>query len=105
MVSPRQPHLDERTMQFVRDEMLRSEEGSPLIEVSEAGLVSVVMDSRFQVRAISLYSVQIGTPETARLEQALVTAINQAMVEVIKREAERLTRALDQASSYAGPKG
>jgi DNA-binding protein YbaB len=105
MVLPRQPLLDDSTMQFVRDEMLRSfaEDGYPPIEVSEADLVSVVMDARFQVRTITLTGVPIGTEEVARLERALVTAMNRANHEVIRHSADRLSRALDQARSYAGP--
>jgi hypothetical protein len=100
MVLSHQPHLDESTFPVVREEMLRffADDGYPPVEVSQADLVSVVMDARFQVRAISLYGVKLGPDETVRLEQALVTAINQAIGEVTTRNAERLTRALGQAS-------
>jgi len=104
MVLPRRPHLDARTMEFVRAEMLRSfADDAPLIEVSESEFVSVVMDMQLQVRAISLHGAQIRPAEAARLEQALISAINQAMAEVARRSAERLALALDQAASYIGP--
>jgi hypothetical protein len=100
---PRSPHLDESARQFVRDEMKRSfARDYPPIEVSEADLVSVVMDERFQIRAVSLRNTTIGTKETAEIEQALLKAFNKAVAEVIRRSAARLTRAIEEASSYVG---
>jgi DNA-binding protein YbaB len=105
MVLPHRSYPDANTMRFVRDEMLRSfaQDTYPPIEVSEADLVSVVMDARFQVRTITIHCAQIGRAEATRLEHALVSAINQAISDVTRRNAQRLTRALDQASSYSGP--
>jgi DNA-binding protein YbaB len=100
----RSPHLNESAMQFVRDEMKRSfARDYPPIEVSEADLVSVVMDERFQVHAISLRNTAIGTKEAAKIEQALLNAFNKAVAEVTKRSAERLTRAIEEAGTYVAP--
>ncbi len=81
--------------------MLRffADDGSPPVEVSRDDRVAVVMDARFQVRAISLYGTKLEPAEVARLERALITAMNSAIGEVTRRSAERLQRALGQASS------
>lgn len=91
------PRLDPSKLVLVRDEMLRffAEDDRPPIEVSEAGLVSVTMDARFQVRAVSLYGAW--TADAPVLEGAIVVAINKAIAEVTRRNAERLSLAVAQA--------
>ena len=97
-MNPHQP--DEKTLQKIQQDMLRSfaEEGYPPIEVSADGLVSVTMADRFQVSSVTLHSVKLEPDETVRLEQALVTAINNAIQEVAKRNAERLAQFIDKAN-------
>lgn len=92
------PRLDPSKLVLVRDEMLRffAEDDRPPIEVSESGLVTVTMDARFQVRAVSLYGAWAGA-EARVLEGAIVVAINKAIAEVTRRNAERLSLAVAQA--------
>lgn len=89
--------LDPSKLVIIRDEMLRffAEDDCTPIEVSEAGLVSVTMDARFQVRAVSLYGAW--TADAPVLEGAIVDAINKAIAEVTRRSAERLSLAVAQA--------
>jgi DNA-binding protein YbaB len=102
----RSPHLDANAMQFVRDKMKGSiARDYPPIEVSEANLASVVMDECFQVRTVSLRNTTIGTKEAGEIEQALLKAFNKAVAEVIKRSADRLTRAIEEAGTYVGTEG
>jgi hypothetical protein len=94
------PHFDTSALPLVREEMLRffAEDSYPPIEVSEADVVSVTMDARFQVRTVSLYGMQ-SSEDVARLEQAIVVAMNKAIGEVTRRNAERLALALAQANN------
>lgn len=91
-----QPHLDEEGFRTVREDMLRffAEKGHSPIEVSVAGLVTVKMDTRFRVSSVAIRGVELQPDELARLEQALVEAINQALQEVTNRNAERLMQAM-----------
>jgi DNA-binding protein YbaB len=91
-----QLHLDEEGFRSVREDMRRffAEEGHLPIEVSVAGLVTVKMDARFRVDSVAMRGVELQPDELSRLEQALVEAINQAIQEVTKRNAERLMQTM-----------
>jgi DNA-binding protein YbaB len=63
----------------------------PPVEVSADG-VTVTMDTFFRVSGIVLRNVTLEKAEAARLEQALITAINQAFRQVAGRNAERVAQ-------------
>lgn len=94
----RQP-LDEGDFQTIRDEMLRyfAEDGYLPVEASADELVSVVMDARFQLQSVSIQGVRIEPEERQALEQAIVKAVNELLQEISRRNAERLTQAMDEA--------
>jgi DNA-binding protein YbaB len=91
-----QQHLDEEGFRSVREDMRRffAEEDRLPTGVSVAGLVTVKMDARFRVDSVTIRSVELQPDELSRLEQALVEAINQAIQEVTRRNAERLMQAM-----------
>jgi hypothetical protein len=62
----------------------------PPVEATADDLVSLVMDSQFRVRAVSIHGIDLAADDTARLEQAIATAVDQAFQEVIKRNSARL---------------
>jgi len=62
----------------------------PPVEATADDLVSLIMDSRLRVRAVSIRGVDLAADDTARLEQAIATAVDQAVQEVIKRNSARL---------------
>jgi hypothetical protein len=62
----------------------------PPVETTADDLVSVVMDSRFRVRAVSIKGVDLAADDIARLERAVATAVDEAFQEVIKRSSARL---------------
>jgi len=61
----------------------------PPVEVSADGLVTVTMDTYFRVSRIVLRGVTLEKVEAARLEQALIAALNQAFQQIAGRNAER----------------
>lgn len=96
-----QLHLDEEGFRHIREDMRRffAEEGHPPIEVSVADFVTVKMSARFRVDSVTIRGVELDPNELSRLEQALVEAINQAIEEVTKRNAERLIQTMTQSET------
>lgn len=62
----------------------------PPVETTADDLVSVVMDSRFRVRTVTITGVDLAADDVERLERAIASAVDEAFQEVIKRNSARL---------------
>jgi DNA-binding protein YbaB len=96
-----QLHLDEEGFRTIREDMRRffAEEGHSPIEVTVADIVTIKMSARFRVDSVAIRGVGIDPDELSRLEQALVEAINQAIEEVTRRNAERLIQTMTKSET------
>ena len=62
----------------------------PPVEATADDLISLTMDSRFRVRAVSIHGIDLAAADAARLERAIATAVDRATQEVIARNSARL---------------
>jgi len=80
-----------------------AEPGFDPVEVDMADLVTVRMDGNYQVLKVSLRRATDQKPDTNRqLELALAEAFNEAVRQVMHRNAERLTSLLETGTSAGG---
>jgi DNA-binding protein YbaB len=68
-----------------------AQDADPPVETHAGELVSVRMDGRFRLLSVTIRAVKTGSDEARRLEGAVVEAVNSAIQEVARRNAERLT--------------
>ena len=60
------------------------------VETNADELVSVRMDSRYQVLSVSIRGIEIDAEYLSRLETAIALAVNDAIQEVVRINSERL---------------
>jgi DNA-binding protein YbaB len=91
-VMERRP-LDEPTLFKIVHGMIRQLAAGQDVPVeTQAGeMVSVQMDGQYRVTSVSIRGLELESAEIARLEAAVIEAVNGAIQEVAKRNAERLT--------------
>jgi hypothetical protein len=81
--------------------------GEPPVEATADDLVSLIMDARFRIRAVFIRGIALPPGDTARLEQAVATAVDRAVQEVVRRNSarliERLFRRQERAASRSVP--
>jgi hypothetical protein len=68
--------------------------GEPPVEATVDNLVSLIMDAKFRVRAVFIRGIDLPPGDAARLEQAVATAVDRAVQEVIRRNSARLIAGL-----------
>jgi hypothetical protein len=97
-----QQDKNENTFRKIRVELpeLFTKNAYPPLEVSTDGLltlkelITIKIDSLFQVSSLTIQGVDLKPEVVNLLEQALVKAINKAFQEVAKRNAERLVQSI-----------
>ncbi|MBT2667300.1 YbaB/EbfC family nucleoid-associated protein [Bacillus sp. ISL-4] len=67
------------------------------VESSVDELVSISIDADFQVRSVSLRGLDLDSSDVCRLEEAILTAFNNAVREVVNRNGENFTQVLHSA--------
>lgn len=89
--------LDEDALRSIGEEVLGllAQEDGLSVQTSADGLVSVVMNARFELGSLTLDNVELGLEEKARLEQALTTAINDAIRMVAHHHEEQFRSLID----------
>lgn len=85
-------HLNEATLRTIQSNMLEYVAGGDAapVETSADDIVSVKMSAHFKVESITLRSEGLGPDTAARLEGALITAINAAIDQTSRRASDRL---------------
>jgi hypothetical protein len=66
----------------------------PPVEATADDLVSLSIDSRLRVRAVSIRGLDLAADDTARLERAVATAVDRAVREAIRRNSARLIQGI-----------
>ncbi len=85
--------LDGATLHRIAQGMARqfAEDADPPVETHSGEIVSVRMDAGFRVTSVTIRGITMGSEDSRRLEGAVVEAVNGAIQEVARRNAERLT--------------
>ena len=81
------------TLWNVRRELLSAfeKDGFAPVQTSADELVTVRVDAGCQLRAVSFHGIELVADERARLEGAVVTAVNEAIRQVAILHAQRLS--------------
>lgn len=95
------PKLTPELLEAIQADLLKTaaENGDDPIEVSTHGPVSLKMDRNFTVTAVSIRGADMGREQRVALETAMLECMNDAIVEVTRRNTDFLARSIDRLSS------
>lgn len=96
--------LTPELLEAMQDDLLRSmaEDVDAPVEVTADDLVSVKMDARFLVTQVKVAREALVEHDEARLEQAILSCVNDAIHGVARRNGEKLAESIRRLSHTAG---